>query len=190
MKNLRSIAIAVAASGILSGVAFADNPVVKELTLGGEVTTVAIFPTDPVLNAGDSDVTISGSSITLNELASSELHPAASTFTANYENVTINYSSYVEIQSSKNGLKADGEAPAGFVNRVDYTAKVSIGDIDYAEFTTDGSDGAKLVKSTYKVDPIPNATVSIYVSTVSNDTDQLMEGTYSDTLRLRIGTSL
>ncbi len=190
MKNLRSISIAALAFGLLSGAAFAANPVVKELSLGGTVKTVAIFPSEPTPAEGAQNATMNGGHITITDLADQDLHPQTTTISVEYKNVTMNYKAKIGLYSSNNGLRSDGTPPDGFVNRVNYTAAVAAGDLQYVTLTTGGEDSTKSEVTDALQDPINDGTLTVDINIASDASVRLMEGEYSDTLQLKIGTDL
>jgi hypothetical protein len=193
MNNLRSIIIAIAASGVVSSAALAENPVTQQLTIGGTVNALATFPEAAVESGTSLNATLAGGAITIAAIADVDLHPNATSISVSYANVSTNYKAKIGLYSAKNGLRTDTPADTeGFTNRVDYTAAVTLSGVsgNLLSFTTAGDEATMSAVTGYAIGPFNGATITVNVTINGSNAVRLVQGAYSDTLQLKIGSTL
>lgn len=193
MKKLLSTVATIAALGIACSPAMADDPVSKQLSINGEVGDVASMPTEPETSGDPNNSTFDASegSINITKLAKQNLLPEQTNITIKYPDVVTNYNTKLSLVSSKQGLTNSDvpSPPDNFTNKIDYTAVAKMESNLTAVATLDTSD-TDSVTSVDEFEPFSDS-ILIDISVPGGTSgDKLVEGTYSDTLTLKIGSSL
>jgi hypothetical protein len=164
--------------------AFATEPGVSEITITGAVPPITNLPT-PTQSGGSQNATFSGNAVSIQELADASAHLKEAAITLLFENVTTNYPARIGVYSLNKGLKSGNTL-------VKYQATVeSAPDLSF-DCVFDGIISQCLSNITqskiFRLDKI-----TLDISTVVDQSTAsaiLPHGTYSDTLTLKVGTTL
>lgn len=199
MKKILGTMAAIAALALGCGAAMADDPGTKQLSLSG---TVPKSVSVPATSSGEGNVnaTVNGSnnSVSFTALVNTDLTVKSDTTAViAYPEVTTNTSMKISLTSTNGGLvrplTGSETVPDGFTNTIDYqaSARITLGDTNTdteALFVTPTNSTAV----TGSLPPFSEKTITVDVRYMTPRVSgaKLMEGTYSDTLTLRIGSDL
>jgi hypothetical protein len=160
--------------------AMAIEPGVSAITITGSVPPITYMP--PPKEIGSSvNASLSGSTVTIAELADDSAHQKASNITIEFTGLTTNYAAKVGLYSASNGL-TNGEFT------IPYTAKAQTGTM--VETPTCQFSGAPTTCVSSQSSRLEEVNLEVEISTYVNGSQIVPAGTYTDTLTLKVGASL
>ncbi|MEJ2228763.1 MAG: hypothetical protein P8Y67_11110, partial [Alphaproteobacteria bacterium] len=118
------------------------------------------------------------------------LSPSLTNITVNYPNVTTNYNTNITLTSANSGIINSAATPSGdFTNIVHYTASAAKdgGSTPLVSLDTSTENTAT---STAVIEPFSGDVQIEIILETDNGGKKLIEGSYSDTLTMEIGSSL
>lgn len=190
MKYLSRTLLLIAASAWCSaGSARAADSASGELQLRGTAPRVCQMPDPTAVNSGNASV--QSMTVTVNSLVNQQ----DSTIQAwqaslNYAGVMCNYSATLSLRSLRGGMKIVGPAvqPVGgtFLTQVDYTATAKWGNLPDLILNT-ASNGTEPVSV---LSPGPNKADLLININTPGSTVPLVEGSFQDTLIIKVGPAI
>jgi hypothetical protein len=187
MKKIIASLAAVAALSAACINANAATDAGNTTTLGGTVAKLCVMPSATPQN--------------INIVTAGAINPADSTVEAasllnvNYPNTMCNYKAWLGVKTKNGGLTKGNvlantlpSPPAGFLNRVDYTAVANwTGTFITPALVTNGTPAAKT--EIQDSDTSQNATLTVTINTANGSTP-VEEGIYGDVLTVGIGAQI
>jgi len=161
---------------------FAAEPGVSAITITGAVPPITYLP--PPKKLGDSlNASFSNNAVTIVELADASAHLKAASISLIFEDVSTNYPAKIGLYSTNQGLMSGGKL-------ITYQASAETPGMS-VECIFDGSTPKCITSNDPKI--FQSEDITLDISTVVNaqtTAEVLPEGIYSDTLTLKVGTTL
>ncbi len=181
MKKLLASA-AFVAMAVASGSVYAGDPGAAALNITGDVGATTYLP-NPTTTGTPTNANLNGNTVTIATLADDHAHPKASSISVQYSNVVTNYPANI-------GLFAVNNTLTNGTDNIPYEAQASTStaSLDTGVCTFDSSD--PVCKTTGSGEELTDDTVTVTITTAANSGVTVSPGTYSDTLTLKIGTTL
>ena len=156
------------------------NPGTSSINISGSVPAITYLPAAPISVDPPINASLAGNAVTITELADASAHTNSSYITLGFENVTTNYPAKIGLFSVNKALKNG----AYFVS---YTAQATTTGLTTPLCNFSG--GVVDCKSSNAV-ILDAATIEIEIKTITDATQILPAGIYSDVLTLKVGSSL
>jgi len=164
---------------------FAAEPGLSAITITGAVPPITHLPAPTQLGDSQNASFSAGSNaVTVTELADPSAHVKAASITLKFEDVSTNYSARIGLYSSNKGLKSGGKI-------ITYQATADAPGISLG-CTFDGAT-SQCLSNIAQAKIFDREDITLEINTVVNASttaEILPEGIYSDTLTLKVGTTL
>jgi hypothetical protein len=162
--------------------AFALEPGVSDITITGVVPSITYLP-PPIQDGTSPTASFSGNAVTITELVDASAHVKAASISLKFEDVSTNYPAKISLSSINKGLISGQKI-------ITYQASAESLGIS-VECTFNGSTSKCISGGDAKI--FQSEDITLEISTVVNSSttaEVLPAGTYSDTLTLKVGTTL
>lgn len=180
---------ALVALAVASGPAFADSSDSTKITITGVAEEVCSIPSAPTITGATGSPGAETSTVTIADLANptnAQLYD--NTIMLKYENVICNYAANVGIGTTNGGLSYTGtvtDLTGDFATNINYRGSANFADAGPSFVTAGSATSANVSTTGAAVD-----TLLIQIDQMDADGKPLLNGTYTDTITVRVGATV